>query len=118
KVNYNIFGPLSGNNSVRTDQAAETLTVDTIQLDAFTASHRPPDLLLVDIEGSEIDALEGGLEMIAQHRPVIMVEVHWLGQAFIDFVQRALLPLGYTATTYQGGPLIAEKKRYHAILVP
>jgi Methyltransferase FkbM domain len=74
--------------------------------------------MLIDIEGSEIEALESGLQMIAQHRPVIMVEVHWLGQKFIEFVNRALLPLHYTAMTYQGRPLISENKRYHALLLP
>jgi hypothetical protein len=67
------------------------------------------------MEGSEIEALESGLQMIAQHRPVIMVEVHWLGQKFIEFVNRALLPLQYTAMTYQGGhssPRTYDTTRY------
>lgn len=118
EINFGVLGPLSVNNSVRADQAAETLTVDSMRLDTFCADHRPPDLMLIDIEGSEIEALESGLQMIAQHRPVIMVEVHWLGQKFIDFVNRALVPLRYTAATYLGGPLIFEKSRYHALLVP
>jgi FkbM family methyltransferase len=118
KIRFNILGPLSVNNSVRTDQGGEPVSVESIRLDTFCADHRPPDLMLIDIEGSEIEALESGLKMIARDRPVIMVEVHWLGQTFIDFVQRALLPLGYTAMTYQGGPLIVERNRYHALLVP
>jgi FkbM family methyltransferase len=118
EISFGMVGPLSVNNSVRTDQVTETLAVDSIRLDTFCANHRPPDLLLIDIEGVEIEALEGGLRMIAEHRPVIMVEVHWLGQRFIDFFNRALLPLRYRATTYQGGPLICENVRYHVLLVP
>jgi FkbM family methyltransferase len=118
QICFGIVGPLSVNNSVRTDQVAETLGVDSIRLDTFCADHRPPDLLLIDIEGAELEALESGLQMITLHRPVIMVEVHWLGQGFIDFVSRALLPLRYTAMTYQGGPLICENVRYHVLLVP
>jgi FkbM family methyltransferase len=118
QIRFGVLGPLSVNNSIRTNQDTETITVNSIRLDTFCADHRPPDLVLIDIEGSEIAALENGLEMIARHRPVIMVEVHWLGQRFIDFVRRALLPLRYTATTYQGGPLIVENKRYHALLMP
>ena len=117
-IGFGIVGPLSVNNSVRTDQGAETLTVNSIRLDTFCPKHRPPDLLLIDIEGAEIEALESGLQMITQHRPVIMVEVHWLGQGFIDFFNRALLALRYTATTYQGGPLLCENVRYHVLLVP
>jgi FkbM family methyltransferase len=118
QISFGIVGPLSVNNSVRTNQVAEALAVDSIRLDTFCPKHRPPDLLLIDIEGAEIEALESGLQMITRHRPVIMVEVHWLGQGFIDFFNRALLPLRYTATTYQGRPLICENVRYHVLLVP
>jgi FkbM family methyltransferase len=118
EINFGILSPLSVLNSVRTDQAADTVTVDSIRLDTFCADHRPPDLMLIDIEGSEIEALESGLQMIAQHCPVIMVEVHYLGQKFIDFVNRSLIPLRYTAMTYQGGALPIESIRYHALLVP
>ena len=118
QISFGIVGPLSVNNSVRTEQVAETLAVDSIRLDTFCPEHRPPDLLLIDIEGAEIEALESGLQMITQHRPVIMVEVHWLGQKFIDFFNRAFLPLRYRATTYQGGPLLCEDVRYHVLLVP
>jgi FkbM family methyltransferase len=117
EIRFGVHGPLSLLNSVRTDQAAETVTVDSTRLDTFCKDHRPPALVLIDIEGSEIEALESGLQMIAQHRPVLMVEVHYLGQKFIDFVEQVLVPLGYTAMTYQGGPLVAETIRYHALLV-
>jgi len=118
EISFGMLGPLSVLNSVRTDQAAETVTVRSIRLDTFCADHRPPDLVLIDIEGSEIEALESGLQMIAKHRPVIMVEVHYLGHKFIEFVNRALLPLRYTAMTYEGGPLISENIRYHVLLLP
>jgi len=75
-------------------------------------------VILVDIEGDEIRALQGGLKTIAKHRPVVMVEVHWLGQAFLDFFEGVMKPLGYAGTTYNGEALPAEPKRYHALLVP
>jgi FkbM family methyltransferase len=118
EIGLGVDGPLSDSNSVRTDQAAETVTVNSIRLDTFCADHRPPSLMLIDIEGGEIEALEGGLQMIAQHRPVMMIEIHWLGQEFIDFFTRSLRPLGYTAMTYQGGSLISISTRYHALLLP
>jgi FkbM family methyltransferase len=118
EIPFSVHGPLSLLNSVRTDQAGEKVTVHSLRLDTFCANHRPPNLMLIDVEGSEIEALESGLEMIEQHRPVILVEVHYLGQKFIDFVNANLLPLGYTATTYEGDPLVSENVRYHALLVP
>jgi FkbM family methyltransferase len=116
EISFGVIGPLSALNGIET--TVDTVTVSSIRLDAFCVDHDRPDLLLIDVEGSEIKVLEGGLQMISQHRPVIMVEVHWLGQTFIDFFDRALKPLGYSAATYQGGPLCPEPARYHALLVP
>jgi FkbM family methyltransferase len=118
EIGFGIVGPLSVSNSLRTNQSAEAVMVNSIRLDTFCAENRPPDLMLIDIEGSEIEALESGLQTIAQHRPVLMVEIHWLGQKFIDFFRRYLIPLRYTAMTYQGGPLISQSTRYHALLLP
>jgi FkbM family methyltransferase len=92
--------------------------VRSIRLDTFAVGHRPPDLLLIDIEGAEIEALESGLKTISSSRPVIMVEVHALGRQFIDFFERTLQPMGYVGSTYEGQSLPAEPVRYHALLVP
>jgi hypothetical protein len=65
-----------------------------------------------------MEVLESGLETISRCRPVIMVEVHWLGPSFIDYFERTLKPLGYLGSTYDGKPLCSEPVRYHALLVP
>jgi FkbM family methyltransferase len=108
-------------NSIRsgTDLRDQSrILVKSIRLDTFAAQHRPPNLLLIDIEGAEIEAIESGLQTISRYLPVIMVEVHWLGRMFIDFFEKILRPLGYTASTYDGQPLVSEPIRYHALLVP
>jgi FkbM family methyltransferase len=92
------------------------ISVRSIRLDSFVMEHQPPNLVLMDIEGAEIEALESGLQTIARYRPVIMVEVHWLGAAFTNFFEQRLKPIGYVASTYEGGPLSIEAVRYHAIL--
>jgi hypothetical protein len=43
---------------------------------------------------------------------------HWLGTTFIDFFERALVPLGYVASTYDGKSLCPDPVRYHALLMP
>jgi FkbM family methyltransferase len=109
------------NNSIRNQNSQRNqraILVRSTRLDTFAADHRPPDLLLIDIEGAEIEAIESGLETISRYRPAIMVEVHWLGRTFIDFCESALKPLGYEASTYNGEPLSDEPVRYHALLVP
>jgi Methyltransferase FkbM domain len=94
------------------------IRVVSVRLDRFVTSRRAPTLLLVDVEGAEIQVLESGLETISRYRPIIMVEVHWLGASFIDFFERELQPLGYIASTYDGKPLRSDPVRYHALLVP
>jgi FkbM family methyltransferase len=118
-VTFGARGPLSMWNSMcAAGTDVEKITVQSVRLDTFSSQHRPPNVIMVDIEGDEIRALQGGLKTIAKHRPLLMVEVHWLGQAFLDFFESVMKPLGYSGTTYNGEALPAEPKRYHALLVP
>ena len=58
----------------------ETAHEDRVQvttIDAFCgAGNAPPDVLLLDIEGFEIEALHGARATILAHRPIIVVEMH------------------------------------------
>jgi hypothetical protein len=92
--------------------------VPALRVDTFSWEHRPPTLILIDVEGHEIQVLQSGLRTIAKFAPVLMVEVHYLGQAFRDFYDKNLRPLGYDASTYDGKPLPSDPVRYHALLVP
>ena len=38
-------------------------------------SGETPDLIKIDVEGMEMDVIEGGSQLISQHRPVLYVEV-------------------------------------------
>jgi FkbM family methyltransferase len=118
-VIFGARGPLSMWNSISAAGSnVEKMTVRSIRLDTFSSEHRPPNLILIDIEGDEIEALQGSLETISKYRPIIMVEVHWLGQKFLDFFEGVIKPLGYSGTTYTGQSLPAETIKYHALLVP
>ena len=117
-VSFRI-GPSHTKNSIADGVVGENIiSVVSVRLDTFVASRRAPTLLLVDVEGTEIQVLESGLETISRYLPIIMVEVHWLGATFIDFFERELQPLGYIASTYDGKPLRSDPVRYHAVLVP
>jgi FkbM family methyltransferase len=118
-VAFQIDGDLGVQNSIAEEPNGRNLIeVQCTTVDAIAADRRPPSLVMIDIEGAEIDALRGALETIRQHRPYIMVEVHWLGSQFTEFVRDHLLPLGYVATTYDGSPLPTGNERYHCILSP
>jgi hypothetical protein len=54
----------------------ETHPVVTVTLDWIADNFHPPAVLKLDVEGSELAALQGGMRLLAKHRPAIFVEVH------------------------------------------
>ncbi len=63
------------NNALAQTAHEERVTVITI--DAFCSQgNPPPDVLLLDIEGFEIEALRGARATILTHRPIVVVEMH------------------------------------------
>jgi FkbM family methyltransferase len=55
----------------------EHILVETVSLDQFFAGQATwPDLIKIDVEGAELDVLQGARQIIAQHHPVMFVEVH------------------------------------------
>ncbi|MFL5241321.1 MAG: FkbM family methyltransferase [Gemmataceae bacterium] len=70
--------------------SASVYEVQTISLDDFTASHPPPDVIKMDIEGGEVDALVGMDNLLKRKRPVVVVEIHnkEAHDALLQFLQR------------------------------
>ena len=62
------FQDLVGGQEVR----ANVLKLDT----AFKRRERPVGFIKIDVEGTEIDVLEGAKEIIATNRPNIMIEIY------------------------------------------
>jgi FkbM family methyltransferase len=55
----------------------EVLEVDVVALDDLLArGHPPPDVIKIDVEGSEIDVLEGARDVLRQHAPAVVCELH------------------------------------------
>ena len=52
----------------------------TITIDDYIDQHDIPsvELLMIDVEGSEIKVLEGAVEMLKKHQPVVIFETHSL----------------------------------------
>lgn len=71
------------------------------------------DLVLLDVEGAEAQAIEGGLATIATHRPVVVIEEKGLGRRFFgeddNRAEELLLNLGYRR---------AAKLRADLVMVP
>ncbi len=62
----------------RLDPAAGELEVEVVALDrAIAAGELPvPDVIKLDIEGGEADALAGLRRTLSEHRPLVLVETH------------------------------------------
>jgi hypothetical protein len=54
-----------------------TIEVELVTIDALIAQRglRPPNLVKVDVEGAELDALKGMAETLRTHRPTVLYEV-------------------------------------------
>lgn len=95
------------------------IDVPVINIDEWRAETgaTTPSVVIIDAEGAEVDILRGMASTIRESRPVILCEVHWLGQAFDEYVAEAILPLGYSVEA-----LDDEKPsglaRWHAVLSP
>lgn len=59
----------------RTGGSRFSRPVMTVTLDWLCQQFPPPDLLKIDVEGAEAMTLRGGLELLKQHRPLVIVEV-------------------------------------------
>lgn len=97
-----------------------TIEVSVVSIDSLTGtgSLRPPSFVMIDVEGSEISVLNGMRRTLESYRPTILCEVHWLGNAFLEWCTGARNDFGYRATLLDGRPLPATPDRYHALLIP
>jgi len=111
---------ISGTSTIiRLDGKGE-IDVAMTTVDEFIRSRqaRPPDLVMIDVEGAEIEVLKGMQETLERHLPIVMVEVHWIGDRFLAHWRECLLPLGYRVEPLEGGDFPPSTTRYHAILLP
>ena len=97
---------LSMGDPIATEGGGHIL-VETISLDEFFAGQATwPDLIKIDVEGAELDVLRGARQIIAQHHPVMFVEVHprLLGKfgASAEQVYAFLRAHGYTIQRFVG----------------
>ena len=119
-----VMGLLSTDGYSQSNRIADFTEVAKLEVNVITvdewrskAAARPPDFVMIDVEGAELRALAGMLKTIAECRPAIVVEVHYLGIEFVEFVEREIIPLGYEMTGVSGG-VEAHATRWHALLLP
>jgi FkbM family methyltransferase len=103
----------------KTTDASQELVVTTVTIDAAASRMGlVPEVITLDIEGAEVDALRGASHVTAQHKPTFIIELHWLQRELFDFFDTGMKPLGYRILDIHGKPyqLGREACREHIIL--
>jgi len=96
------FGSLS-DSPMSVDKQIGTIDVSVRSLDSLfkEGQLRGPNLIKVDVEGSEIDFLAGAQAVIGRFRPVLAIELHGTNQGVASWLKR----LGYSVDIVGGGPI-------------
>jgi FkbM family methyltransferase len=101
----------------RHPRTLDTVEVEVVAIDDLVADGRlrPPQLVKIDVEGTEIEVLAGMRKTIEQHRPAIVCELHETGGAFVETMEA----LGYETTNLDAKqPLIDAPVSAHALALP
>jgi FkbM family methyltransferase len=70
--------PDRGLGHVETDRSAasETISVEAVSLDQYTALNQAPDFMKCDVEGAESAVFEGAERLLSEKRPGLLIEMH------------------------------------------
>jgi FkbM family methyltransferase len=88
------------------------LMVPLRRLDTLLAEGKfpAPDLIKIDVEGAELEVLEGAAETLKKHHPRLFVEAHTA--ALAEHCTDRLTLLGYRVRQLQAGPLGPDQARH------
>lgn len=114
------LGNITGASTIMRGAESEGIEVALTSVDDFVRerSARAPTLVMIDVEGAEIEVLKGMRETIGRHSPIIMCEVHWIGAEFLEYCHEHLVPRGYTVEPLEGEQFPTEPLRFQALLTP
>lgn len=98
-------GSSDGKHHLAGDSETGAVEVQAITLDTFWRETGVcPNILIVDIEGYELDALEGGMTMIEACRPRLVLEHHRRAEALLEW----LAARGYVCEAVDGRHVFAH----------
>ena len=90
-----IFGFPGSNTGMNTLSHGEFLAeCEVVRLDDLDVP--PPDIMKIDVEGSEVALLRGAARTISKHRPVIVIEVSGTTAAYYDQTTQDVIDAVYS----------------------
>lgn len=92
----------------------ETKNTVTVSLDSLLSHYPAPDLVKIDIEGAEYDALLGATQLLANIRPLMYIEV---GLSDFKSIMEIMKLANYEACDVDGNALNGEY-RFNILFVP
>jgi FkbM family methyltransferase len=70
------MGKLGTSSFQETEKDMQQIEVQCISLDALNGKYELPDFMKIDVEGAEEFVLKGGMQLLKEKKPVLMIEVH------------------------------------------
>jgi FkbM family methyltransferase len=91
--------------------------VQTVALDELAARDRlaPPQFIKIDIEGHAAFALRGARNVVADHRPTMLVSMHSPDE--VDGVRQVVQSCGYSAYALDGTHLTWPETLFHTVVL-
>jgi FkbM family methyltransferase len=114
-----VVGEASWSHLASTGRHADVraeIDVEVVAIDELVAAGAipPPDVLKIDTEGAELQAIDGMRATVGRHRPAIVCELHDTNAQFCALMDE----LGYAATNLDGPAPVAGAGPVHALALP
>jgi len=92
--------------------AVAGIPVRCVALDDFLADAPPPDAIKCDVEGAEVEVLQGAAQLLEKHHPWLLCEIHSEanGRAAREFLDR----LGYAVKPVDENHIFASSAEHMA----
>lgn len=90
--NSGNYGAFSFKDFAKSKEELIKEVVPVVELDQFMLA---PSFIKIDTQGYEVEVIEGGIETIKKHRPVILAEVE---RKQLQAMHNLLFPVGYKLT--------------------
>lgn len=90
--------------------------VDAVALDDFAEAHAPPALVKIDVEGGELDVLDGAGRLVGARRAAVLCEVHPAAEPTL--VRAEDVAARFAAAGYRVERLTPGAEPTHLLCVP